>query len=245
MTIDASKSESNRETQFYEFLIRKADEYGFAEPKKSGWVHYMLDTSRGKKIVEFLISYFDINDREDVRVLDVGCGFGGLLTAFKRYFDHVSGIEIVEERVLWAKKRALGSEVICGCATKLPWPDGWFGLVTSTDVFEHVSYRQQELIASEIKRVLKPGGNAFVSVPNRLQLFDEHNYVYFGTWMPSPLREKYVRGFSKNESFVQCWERTGRGWRSLFEEKGFKVALKPVKTMRIAPPSRYEIYLTR
>jgi len=30
-------------------------------------------------------------------------------------------------------------------ATSLPWPDEWFDLVISTDVFEHILYRNRNL----------------------------------------------------------------------------------------------------
>jgi len=246
MTSDSSNIQSEQDRALYQFLLQKADEYGFSPEKKLGWAKCMLDTSRGEELVEFLRSYFNINvNLEDSRALDIGCGFGALLMALAKYFNQVSGIEIVEERVLWAKKRSPNAEVICGSATKLPWQNESFDLVTSTDVFEHISYKEQELVASEMLRVLKPGGHGFITVPNRFQVFDEHNLVYFGTWMPSFLREKYVKTISKNNSFLQCWERTGYGWKRLFENQGFKVTLKPIQKRKIVPPSRYEIYLTK
>lgn len=151
---------------------------------------------------------------------------------------------IMNERVKWARKRAPRSEVICASATSLPWPDEWFDLVISTDVFEHILYKEQELVASELRRVLKRGGHGFITVSNRFQIFDEHNRVFFATYLPDLARGKHVKGISKNKSYVYCWERTGRGWKNLFESQGFQVGLKPIPMkkwdflLHILPPHR-------
>lgn len=168
----------------------------------------MLDTSRGESTVKALLAEFNPSDSHCDRALDVGCGFGSFLIAFHQHFSYVCGIEIVPERVEWVKQRAPYAEALCGSANQLPWPDSWFDLVTCTDVLEHVAYPDQQAVAAEIARVLKPGGNAFISVPNRFQIWDEHNYVYFGTWLPDAIRERYTNLFSSNNRFLLCWERT-------------------------------------
>lgn len=235
------------EESFHNFLLQKADEYGFSEPKRSGWVRHMQDTSRGEKTVESVLSYFSMSIEKGGRALDVGCGFGGLSMALQRHFNQVSGIEILDGRVEWARKRASKSEIVCGSATKLPWADEWFDLVMSTDVLEHVPFKDQELVGAELMRVLKPGGYGFITVPSRFQIMDEHNRVLFGTWLPDFLREKYVKVVSNNRDYIRCWERTGDGWKRLFEAQGFQVTINPIKlkSLNFLPTSRYEIYLTK
>lgn len=44
---------------------------------------------------------------------------------------------------------------------KIPYPDGYFDAILSTQVFEHIE--NVRLYADEIKRVLKDGGRAFIS----------------------------------------------------------------------------------
>ena len=161
-----------------------------------------------------------------------------------QHFLHVCGIEIEGQRVEWAKKRIPTAEIECGSATSLPWPDNEFDLVTSTDVFEHISTSQQHVAAAEMFRVTKRGGCGFVKVPNRFQLYDEHNYIKYATWLPNSLRKHYVQLKSKNP-YVQCWERTGRGWEKLFKQTGFQVVVKPVATRYLFFPCGYRIYLRK
>lgn len=111
------------ELSFQDFLCQRAEQHGFSEPKKSGWIKTMSDISKAEETVNFLVSYFRTNIKKTLRVLDVSCGYGSLLIALQQHFDQVYGIEISDERVKWAKKRASGSEVICASATKLLWPD--------------------------------------------------------------------------------------------------------------------------
>lgn len=170
----------------------------------------------------------------------------------KPYFEKIYGIDINEIYAEWTRKRAEQSEVICGNAKKLPWSKEWFDLVCATDMFEHVEYGEQELIASELMRVLKPGGYGIIIVPNRFQILDEHNKALFGTWLPTSKREFYVKAMSKNKYYDCCWERTGRGWKRLFEAQGFKVTVKPhfLKGWNflkyfLVPPNRFKLYLKK
>lgn len=207
----------------------------------------MQDASRGEEMLKDIALHFNIGLQVINRVLDVGCGYGNFLIIAQKYFEEVFGIEIVEERCDWAKRRAEKSDIFCGCATRLPWPDCHFDLAVCTDVFEHISYNKQNLVSSELMRVIKHGGYAFVSVPNRFQLRDEHNNVWFGTWLPKALRGLYVGVASSNKSFTHCYERTGNGWKRLFKKAGFAVTLeaKLYKGRKYLPRDRYHIYLKR
>jgi ubiquinone/menaquinone biosynthesis C-methylase UbiE len=233
---------------FHEYLQRKAEQYGFGEPKKSEWVRYMeTDVTRGKVLIQHVMDAFDLSLGPGSRALDIGCGFGGQLAAFQGVFDEHEGIELMEERVVWAKRRVPGAGVVCGNASKLPWPDDHFDLVVANDVFEHVPHEEQLALAAEMARVMKVGGAGFVAVPNRFQLRDEHNQVWFGTWFPGRLRRLYVKTFSSNRHYTRCFERTGRGWESLFLGLGLEVKRVPTGYRRRMPmpPSRYLIYLRK
>jgi ubiquinone/menaquinone biosynthesis C-methylase UbiE len=237
------------EKEFLSYLRQKAEEYGFVEPKKTQWINYMSDTSRGERIMQNILTHVNLSDSSRYRALDIGCGFGGLLSAMQKYYQEVSGIDNINERVEWSRKRVAGAHVECCDATKLPWPSNYFDLVVSTDVFEHISFKEQVIAAREMTRVLKPGGCAFVSVPNRFQLKDEHNYVWFGTWLPRILRGLYLRAVTSNKS-VNCWfERTGKSWKRLFESQMVKVTMEASgfifgkKFSTIIPPNRYNLFM--
>ena len=237
-------SENFSTERFRSHLLDKAQEFGFIEPKRSDWVNYMLSCAKKDDLFLAVLPDLGLNEEHRDRVLDIGCGYGNLLLVLADHFNHVHGIEIMPERVEWARKRIPTAEIMCASATDMAWPEQWFDLVTSTDVFEHIPVPQQIAAAAEMFRVTKRGGKGFVKVPNRFQLVDEHNYVKFATWFPDFLRRRYVHFMSGNP-YVQCWERTGRGWKRLFEQAGFQVLIKSIATRYVFFPCGYNIYLRR
>ena len=224
------------------FLRKRGEAYGMWEPKLTRWVHGMSDEGQSRDLLNSVLS--KLAPSPDDLCLDIGCGFGNLVIALRERFEDVSGIEIVPERAEWAKKRCPSADIICGSATELPWPENHFGLITSTDVFEHLDRSQQVEAAKELARVLKPGGSAFITVPSRFQIRDEHNYVLFGTWMPDRCR-KYV-SMRMHGSYVECWEHSGPGWTRLFQRAGLNVETVPLKskTLRITT-SRFHLFVTK
>ena len=224
------------------FLRMRAESYKMCEPNLSRWVDTMSDVTSTKQLLDSFLLGLSISPTEPC--LDVGCGFGNLAIALSERFRHVNGIELNAERVEWAKRRCPSAEIVCGTAVVLPWPDNHFGLITSTDVFEHLDHSQQAAAAREIARVLKPGGYAFVTVPSRYQISDEHNHVLFGTWMPDRLRK--LISMRMNGTYLQCWEHSGAGWSRVFERAGLAVALAPQKsrTLRITT-SRFHLFVRK
>lgn len=94
------------------------------------------------------------------RVLEVGCGAGELLSRFLDYGAlHAAGIDLMEERIAVARRRYPRLELVPGDASKLPWDDGSFELVTQFTCLSSVLDRDlRAAIASEMWRVLAPGG---------------------------------------------------------------------------------------
>jgi SAM-dependent methyltransferase len=69
------------------------------------------------------------------------------------------GIEIDESRARKAHELLPLANLLVGDATALPWVDDSFHLVITSTVFTSIlSVAVREMIASEIQRVLKPGG---------------------------------------------------------------------------------------
>ena len=231
-------------TDFLEYLEAKVTSYGFPEPKRSVWLRYMSDPRRGEGLLKQALAAMGLAEDRDCRVLDLGCGFGGLLMAIERRFGRAYGVEILEERARWSRRRA-GASVVCADASALPWTDGHFGAIISTDVFEHINFHKQALAAREMFRVLAPGGSAYLTVPNRFQWRDNHNYVWFGTWLPPKLRAAYTRRVADGGAFLQCWERSQSGWCGLFEAAGFHVEVRKIYRHRWQAASLFQLILKR
>lgn len=98
------------------------------------------------------------------KVLDLGCAFGFgtrlLLPRYRAYGHDLSGSYIERAR------RAVPAAVFTqGPANDVPYPDDFFDAVLLLDVLEHVP--DERALIDEVARVLRPGGQLVVSVPNR------------------------------------------------------------------------------
>jgi ubiquinone/menaquinone biosynthesis C-methylase UbiE len=98
-------------------------------------------------------------------VLDIGCGTGTLAIAAKQQVGqngHVYGIDASPEMIARAGKKArkTGLEVDFRNALveSLPFPGGQFDVVLSTLMLHHLPGKLRNQCASEVRRVLKPGG---------------------------------------------------------------------------------------
>lgn len=103
-------------------------------------------------------------------ILDAGCG-GGATTESLAKYGHVTGLELEESAVEYARER--GRKIIQGSVETLPFESDSFDLVLALDVIEHL---QDDLPAlRELHRVLRPGGLLLVTVPALQMLWSGHD----------------------------------------------------------------------
>jgi 2-polyprenyl-3-methyl-5-hydroxy-6-metoxy-1,4-benzoquinol methylase len=96
------------------------------------------------------------------RILDLGCSAGHLSGAARHLGHEVVGVDVAEHQGV---RRRLESFVVADLDEGIPEEVGAdYDVVIAADVIEHV--RKPERLLAEIKRVLKPGGVVFASVPN-------------------------------------------------------------------------------
>lgn len=102
-------------------------------------------------------------------VLDVGCGFGWCEFTFSKYHPKkMIGIDPSEESIKIARKfKHPSCSFKIGNALKLPFKDNTFDTVMSWEVLEHIPKNTEEQMFKEIYRVLKPGGQVFLSTQYR------------------------------------------------------------------------------
>lgn len=147
------------------------------------------------------------------RALDVGCGGGGNTGVLRDLGWRVSGLEYSPAAAGLATSRGL--DVVRGDARRLPFADASMDLVMSTDMWEHID--DDEAVARETFRVLKPGGRLLVAVPCSMSLWSGHD-VALG----------HVRRYEKPE-LTGLMERAGL---EVVDVRSWNVLLRPVVRAR-------------
>lgn len=107
-----------------------------------------------------------------MRVLDAGCGTGGLLANLETPAWR-AGVEISSRGVRLARTRGRAA-LVQGTVCALPFADETFDAVVSIDVLCHAGVEERQAI-EEAARVLRPGGWLLVQVPAFDWLRGEHD----------------------------------------------------------------------
>lgn len=100
-------------------------------------------------------------------LLEVGCGEGrGIRLVLPRVRSY-SAIDKIEEAIATLRKEFPEARLVAGNLPPLPYPDDSFDSVISFQVIEHIN--DDVFFLKEIHRVLRPGGIALITTPNRPQ----------------------------------------------------------------------------
>jgi tRNA (uracil-5-)-methyltransferase TRM9 len=107
------------------------------------------------------------------RLLNIGCGHGPDFVAFRGTFE-LTGLDFSSEMIKLARRYSHKFEfpvnLQIGDARYLPFANKSFDFAIAVATYHHLKGRDDQLVAlMELKRVLKPGGQAFVTVWNRCQ----------------------------------------------------------------------------
>lgn len=101
--------------------------------------------------------------RPGQRLLDVGCGWGGMARHAARHHGvEVVGITVSQEQAVWARERTvaegLDHRVEIRFQDYRDIADGPFDAISSIGMFEHVGRRQLETYVRTLFGLLRPGG---------------------------------------------------------------------------------------
>jgi len=169
--------------------------------------------------------------------VDVGCSSGRITHALRDQFALLVGVDVDYAAIQFAASLT-GSESSAWFAVasggRLPFEADHFDVAICAQVYEHVN--DQQALADDIWRVLKPGGFCFLSGPNRLAVMEEHYWLPFLSWLPRPLANVYMRVTRRGRAY-DAFPRTvwtlRRLWRQ-FQIEDMTIAM-------IREPERYGV----
>jgi SAM-dependent methyltransferase len=147
------------------------------------------------------------------RAIEIGAAGGGNSRQMMRMGWDVLATEYLKSGVEIARERGLNA--IQADARDLPVPDASFDLLVAFDVLEHVE--EDDRVAAEIHRVLRPGGTALIAVPCDMSL-----------WSAFDVASGHHRRYTK-ESLRAVVENAGLTVDSL---RSWMVLLRPVVAFR-------------
>lgn len=157
------------------------------------WVDYWGQSRRRNEEILKAFRRLVLLDFTGKRVLDIGCGTGGLGEvvgpACRLYVggDYDSG-------VLRFAVPAPGRVYLQCSGTALPFGDQVFDYIFAFDVIEHLVGGEpwQLDFLKELRRVLRPLGMIFITTPNRWHPYDGHTGLYFPHYLPLSLSDRYI-----------------------------------------------------
>jgi ubiquinone/menaquinone biosynthesis C-methylase UbiE len=148
-----------------------------AEP---GTAEFYAEVERRRYELEpFIRGFAAFERRRGERVLEVGVGLGTDFVQFARAGAELTGIDLTDSAVAAVRERlaleGLDADLRVADAESLPFADGEFDLVYSWGVLHHTPDTERAL--AEVRRVLRPGGEA------KVMLYSRRSWVALGVWL--------------------------------------------------------------
>ncbi|EQD30896.1 Methyltransferase type 11 [mine drainage metagenome] len=191
-----------------------------------GWDTFWTDKKHGfvpRPYIKDLVPLF--KKRGTKTILDLGCGAGRHLVYLAQQGFFVVGQDISQAGLKMAQQH-LKSEHLYNCilvhhdVTKLPFPDGSFNAVISTNALHHNRLKDINRAIGEIYRVLARNGILFVN----LTADEEHTkgrMIEKGSYVTTKGIEKGII-------------------HHLFTEKEIEKSFSKFKVIRLTPPTEQE-----
>lgn len=177
----------------------------------------------------------------EARVLDLGAGWGTISIALAKHYNHVYAIDACYEKMQFLEIRKAQEAIenitcIFADGFKLPFPDNFFDSVILYGVLEWAGYSRGDvppvdaelILMREVRRVLKKGGCAYISIENRwgaiyfLGFPDPHTGLPFISIMPRIIANLYSKLMRKG-AYSVITHSLG-GYRNIMKGAGFSGA---------------------
>jgi phthiocerol/phenolphthiocerol synthesis type-I polyketide synthase E len=135
--------------------------YGYVPDLSPQWSKVQLaDHVLNKNSVRLMLEVIGDCDLQDRRILDVGCGRGGMVFVIKQFFAarSIQGVDLSPSAISFCRAQHRHDNVRFdeGDAERLPFEDGQFDVVTNVESSH--SYPNLAAFYADVFRVLVPGG---------------------------------------------------------------------------------------
>lgn len=180
-----------------------------------------------------------------MEILDAGSGNGRYLFAFAKAGANAVGVDfsvrLTEMVKTQARKMALDNvTAIKADMMALPFDENRFDLYTSFGVYEHFTHTDHKRLFAEAFRVLKPGGQIYLEVPQFWSMWTVRRELryWFRKLRPPTLvwqrnmRRNYVKACAATAGFKNMESHVFDAWYGF--EKGF--SLKDSKLLSLPNP---------
>lgn len=198
--------------------------------QKNIWYDYASSTnSRGEVVVKTLEEFSPLNGK---RLLDVGCGYGGVVVSAAKKGMNSVGIDYSQRLIEFSKANAEDNNLKKLTSFKrmdaLDYQSflrlGKFDFIVCDNVIEHVS--QPEKLIALISLALKDDGTGYVTIPNAFsvnQILSDCHYGQKFLSLLSPLEGlKYVKELAGRDSYDVGYYYPLSFYKSLFQKYNLK-----------------------
>lgn len=131
-----------------------------------GWYNYRHHTIFRRELEELAQEW------RGGRLLNLGCGHGADFLPFTNSFE-LHGLDFSAEMIKLARKYAekygFSAHLVIADVSRLPYQSESFEWAISVATYHHLKKEPRIEAFRELRRVLKPGGAAFVTIWNRWQ----------------------------------------------------------------------------
>jgi SAM-dependent methyltransferase len=181
--------------------------------------HYfdIQEENARKYVIPFIEKKFPV--QSGMRVMEIGCGEGGVLKAFINRGCTGVGIELdiprIDNAAIWMKDdiesgkvRFVGKDIYLVEADEL---NGCFDIILLKDVIEHI--HDQSRLLARLKDFLKPKGVVFFGFPPWQMPFGGHQQICSNKWLsrlpyyhllPRPLYKAILKKYNEPvETFLE------------------------------------------
>jgi 2-polyprenyl-3-methyl-5-hydroxy-6-metoxy-1,4-benzoquinol methylase len=207
--------------------------YGSSDKKFNAFIELWTVWSNNRlanKILK-MTNISTINEKENLRVLDIGCGRGNLLKAFRRRKCDCFGVERDD---FPSNSPSSDITIIKEDFLNIDFDENSFDIIIIWHVLEHLTDPVSTL--NKARKILKPMGNLVIAVPNigslQSKLFGKH---WFHLDLPRHtfhFNKEALTNMLETSNLTINWTKTGGIDQSLF---GF--IQSAINTMKINTPN--------